>query len=168
MKTFGQYLREQQELESGDSMPLKGYSSETIIERIDELMNIFSDSIRFGVPSDMLGRGVIYRDANGAIEKIKDIQHHYESSGEEVKFYCWSISYKGSWEATQALKDKIDNLDIGEKRLNVNLKKLIEYFSENKEDTDKIRSISISIDSKQARAAKAKAKEEGEEEQYNP
>jgi hypothetical protein len=169
MKTFGQYLKEQAEMQSDDSTPLKGYTADQIIDRIENLMDIFSDSIRFGVPSDMLGKATTYRDANGAIEKIKDIKHYYDQNGDEVRFYGWSIAYKGSWEATQTLKEKIKTaVDFGEEKLNMNLKKVIEYFTENKEDSDKVRSISISVDSKQAREAKAKAKEEGEDqEQFN-
>lgn len=151
LRSFVQYLKEEEEVSS--EAPLKGYTSEQIIERIEELMTVFSDSLKFGVPSDMLGRATTYRDANGSIEKVKDIKHYYESSGEEVMFYCWSISYRGSWEATKNLKEKIQSAGGFGEESNMNLKKIISYFGENREDADNVRSISISLDSKEKRKA---------------
>ena len=92
IKPFVQYLKEQEEITVSTETPLKGYTSDQIIGRISELMEILSDDVRFGVPSDMLGRATTYRDANGAIQKIKDMQHYYASKNEDVRFYCWSIS----------------------------------------------------------------------------
>lgn len=125
---------------------LKGYSSDDVIERIGNLMEIMPDRVKFGIPADSKGYSTSYRDANGAIEKIKDINHYYQSKGETVKFYCWNISYSGSWDATQALRSKIDEFGGFGRESNINLKKVISYFSENSEDVDNIRSISISID----------------------
>lgn len=151
LRSFTQYLKEEEDLTS--DAPLKGYTAEQVIERIGEVMEVFSDSIKFGVPADMLGRATTYRDANGAIEKLKDIKHYYESSGEEVRFYCWSISYRGSWEATKNLKEKIQSAGGFGEESNMNLKKIISYFGENREDADNVRSISISLDSKEKRKA---------------
>jgi len=125
---------------------LKGYTSDDVIERIGNLMEIMPDRVKFGIPADSKGYSTSYRDANGAIEKIKDINHYYESKGENVKFYCWNISYSGSWDATKALRSKIDEFGGFGRESNINLKKVISYFSENSEDVDNIRSISISID----------------------
>ncbi len=125
---------------------LKGYSSDQVIERIENLMEIMPDRVKFGIPADSKGYSTSYRDANGAIEKIKDINHYYQSKGEEVKFYCWNISYSGSWDATKALRSKIDEFGGFGRESNINLKKVIKYFSGNSEDVDNIRSISISID----------------------
>lgn len=125
---------------------LKGYTSDDVIERIGSLMEIMPDRVKFGIPADSKGYSTSYRDANGAIEKIKDINHYYESKGENVKFYCWNISYSGSWDATKALRSKIDEFGGFGRESNINLKKVISYFSENSEDVDNIRSISISID----------------------
>jgi hypothetical protein len=101
----------------------------------------------------MLGRATTYRDANGAIEKIKDVQHYYESSGEDVRFYCWSIAYRGSWDATTNLKEKINSAGGFGEETNMNLKKIVSYFTDNREDADNVRSIAISLDSKEKRKA---------------
>ena len=141
-----QYIKEAEEAEM--ISPLKGYKADQIIGRIEELMEVLSDQIRFGVPSDNLGRATTYRDANGAIQRIKDILHYYDSKNEPVRFYCWSVSYAGSWKAATTLRRKIDAAGgFGEQPNNVNLKKAVEYFTENPEDSDNLRSISISIDS---------------------
>jgi len=131
--------------------PLRGYSSEDIIARIEELMNIMPDRAKFGVPADNKGYSLSYRDANGAIQKIKDVHHYYSSKGEDVKFYCWNISYSGSWDATKSLREKIDEFGGFGREMNMNLKKVISYFSKNEEDVDNVRSISISIDAKSVR-----------------
>lgn len=162
IKPFIQYLKEQEEVTVAAEAPLKGYTADQIIGRISELMEILSDDVRFGVPSDTLGRATTYRDANGAIQKIKDMQHYYASKNEDVRFYCWSISYNGSWKATKNLKKKIEDAGgFGEEKLNMNLKKVIDYFTENAEDSDNVRSISISMDSKSIRKA-MRAPEESE------
>jgi hypothetical protein len=151
IKSFSRYLVEGDQ----DQMPtgqLKGYTSEQIIGRIGEMMEIMSDGLRFGVPSDTYGHATTYRDANGAIEKIRDMQHYYETKGEQVRFYCWNINYGGSWEASQSLKQKVEEFGgFGKNPNNINLKKLIEYFTQNPEDVDNVRSISISMDSEAIR-----------------
>lgn len=159
IKSFTQYLKEQSEPSA--EAPLKGYTAEQIISRISELMEILSDNIRFGVPSDTLGRATTYRDANGAIQKIKDMEHYYSGKNEDVRFYCWSISYNGSWKATKNLRKKIEDKGGFGEELNMNLKKIIDYFTQNAEDSDNVRSLSISMDSKSIRAA-MKSKPEDE------
>jgi hypothetical protein len=114
-------------------------------------MNIMPDRVKFGVPSDNKGYALTYRDANGAIQKIQDLNHYYSGKGEEIKFYCWNISYSGSWEATEGLKSKIKEFGGFGREVNLNLKKIAEYFAENPEDADNVRSLSISIDSKSIR-----------------
>ena len=106
VKTFSEYevINEQ---ESTD-VPLRGYKAEKVLDRINNLMEIMPDRVKFGVPADTKGHATSYRDANGAIEKINDIQHYYSGKGEEVRFYCWNISYSGSWDATKSLRQKID------------------------------------------------------------
>jgi hypothetical protein len=162
IKPFVQFLKEAEEQSASMDRPLKGYTADQIITRIEEMMEILSDDVRFGVPSDTLGRATTYRDANGAIQKIKDMMHYYESKNEDVRFYCWSISYTGSWKATKSLKEKIEQSGgFGEEKLNLNLKKVISYFTENSEDSDNVRSLSISMDSMSIR--KAMQKEETQE-----
>jgi hypothetical protein len=157
-----QYIKETEEA-AALSLPLKGYSAEQLITRIEELMEVLSDQVRFGVPSDNLGRGTTYRDANGAIQKIKDILHYYDSKSEPVRFYCWSLSFGGTWESSKKLREKVSaalGLPENEEENNINLKKLIEYFTDNVEDSDNLRSISISIDAESIRKAMAAPKPE--------
>lgn len=154
-----QYIKEAEEAEVNS--PLKGYPADQIITRIGDLMEVLSDQVRFGVPSDNLGRATTYRDANGAIQRIKDIVHYYDSKNEQVRFYCWSLSYGGTWKAAKNLRLKIENAGgFGEEVNNVNLKKVIEYFENNPEDSDNLRSISISIDSESIRKAMSTPKPE--------
>jgi hypothetical protein len=144
LKKFSQFVNEAEVM----AIPLKGYPADIVIARIEELMETLSDGVKFGVPSDYLGRATTYKDANGAIQRIKDIKHYYDSKAEEVRFYCWSISYEGSWKATKNLRSKIDSAGgFGEQPNNLNLKKVVDYFLQNAEDSDNVASISLSIDS---------------------
>ena len=77
--------------DKASSTPLRGYSADSIISRIEELMEIMPDKIKFGVPSDNKGYALTYRDANGAIQKIQDIERYYSGKGEDSKYYCWNI-----------------------------------------------------------------------------
>lgn len=158
-KKFSQFVNESDVM----TMPLKGYDADTIIKRIEELMETLSDNLKFGVPSDYLGRATTYKDANGAIQRIKDIKHYYDSKAEEVRFYCWSISYEGSWKATKNLRTKIESAGgFGEQPNNMNLQKVVTYFTENAEDSDNVASISISIDSATVRKAMQTARPKAE------
>lgn len=162
MKRLVSKFREFESINENDkieSIPLRGYDVESIIARIEELMDIMSDRVKFGVPADNKGYALTYRDANGAIQKIQDINHYYSGKGEEIKFYCWNISYAGSWDATKSLREKIKEFGGFGREVNLNLKKVIDYFSQNPEDADNVRSISISIDSKSIRKDAAKNKE---------
>lgn len=141
-------VNEQEESNGG---PLRGYSADVIVDRISEMMEFMPDRVKFGVPADNKGASLSYRDANGAIQKIKDLSHYYNSKSEEVKFYCWNISYAGSWDATKSLREKIDEFGGFGTEQNMNLKKVIKYFSDNAEDVDNVRSLSISIDAKSIR-----------------
>lgn len=149
--------------EVAPSGPLKGYKAEQLVDRINKLMEIMPDDIKFGVPADNYGHATTYRDANGAIEKIMDLNHYYGGKGEEVKFYCWNINYGGSWEASKNLRKKIADFGGLGKDQNINLKKVIEYFTQNPEDVDNVRSFSISLDSKASRKFADKMKNQGEE-----
>jgi hypothetical protein len=161
LKKFSQFVNEAEVM----NFPLKGYPADVVITRIEELMETLSDGVKFGVPSDYLGRATTYKDANGAIQRIKDIKHYYDSKAEEVRFYCWSISYEGSWKATKNLRTKIDSAGgFGEQPNNLNLKKVVDYFLENAEDSDNIASISLSIDSPTVRKSMQVTKP-GEEQQ---
>lgn len=147
-------LNEQDEAVKAETSPLIGYSEDMIVSRISELMEIMPDSTKFGVPADNKGASLSYRDANGAIQKIQDIAHYYNSKSEEVKFYCWNISYAGSWDATKSLREKIDEAGGFGTEQNMNLKKVIKYFTANPEDVDNVRSLSISIDAMSIRKSK--------------
>ena len=143
------------EQEKSSESPLRGYSADKIVERISEMMEFMPDRVKFGVPADNKGASLSYRDANGAIQKIQDVAHYYASKSEEVKFYCWNISYAGSWDATKSLREKIDEFGGFGTEQNMNLKKVIKYFSGNAEDVDNVRSLSISIDAKSITKSKA-------------
>jgi hypothetical protein len=162
LKYYSEYITESEELEA----PLKGYTADQIIARIEEMMEILSDDVRFGVPSDNLGRALTYRDANGAIQRIKDLQHYYDSNDEQVRYYCWSIAYNGSWKATKNLKSKIEAAGgLGPHANNISLKNLIDYFTQNPEDSDNVRSLSISIDAKKVRKSQNVNQEKDEQPQ---
>lgn len=164
LKKFSQFVNEAEVM----TMPLKGYDAETIIARIGELMEALYDKVKFGVPSDYLGRATTYKDANAAIQRIKDIKHYYDSKAEDVRFYCWSISYQGSWKATTNLKSKIEtDGGFGNQENNLNLKKVIDYFTENAEDSDNIESLAISIDSPTVRKSMQSAQPRTEEAEEN-
>lgn len=139
--------------------PLRGYSASIMISRIEQLMEVMPDRIKFGVPADIKGYSTSYRDANGAIQKIMDISHYYSGKGEEIKFYCWNISYSGSWDATKGLRSKIDEFGGFGREQNMNLKKVVSYFGDNTEDADNVRSLSISIDAASIRKASNKQSE---------
>ena len=156
------------EQEESKSAPLKGYSADVLIERISTLMEIMPDQVKFGVPSDNKGYSLTYRDANGAIQKINDLAHYYSRKGEPVKFYCWTISYSGSWDATKSLRRKIDEFGGFGNESNMNLKKVAEYFSKNTEDTDNVRSFSISIDTKSIRKDSADVEDMASKENPQP
>jgi len=143
--------------------PLKGYKAKQLVDRITQLMEIMPDDVKFGVPADNYGNATTYRDANGAIEKIMDLEHYYGGKGESVHFYCWNINYGGSWEASKNLRKKISEFGGLGKEQNLNLKKIIEYFTQNPEDVDNVRSFSISLDSKASRRFAARMKNQGEE-----
>jgi len=160
-------INEQEEVKS-KSAPLKGYSAEVLVERIHALMEIMPDRVRFGVPSDKNGYSLTYRDANGAIQKINDLEHYYSSKGEQVKFYCWTISYAGSWDATKSLRRKIDKFGGFGNETNMNLKKVKEYFAKNSEDVDNVRSFSISIDAKSIRKESAEVEDAASTENPQP
>jgi hypothetical protein len=162
------YEQEQQNAEAGGEAPLRGYPADQVIARIEELMNIMPDRVKFGVPADIKGYSTSYRDANGAIEKINDINHYYSGKGEEVRFYCWNISYSGSWDATKSLRAKIDEAGGFGREQNMNLKKIIKYFSGNSEDVDNVRSIALSIDAKSIRKTTDRQSEAEEEQPQKP
>lgn len=147
---------------SAENIPLRGYSAEKMKARLAEFVEIMPDRLKIGVPSDNKGYTITYRDINGAIQKIDDLVHTYSSQGEEITFYCWSVGYAGTWEATKILKEKIKEAGgFGKNEDNLNLKKMISYFNKNREDVDNIRSISISIDSESIRKEKIDKAEEG-------
>jgi hypothetical protein len=155
MRSYFQYVNEAE----GEQKSLRGYKAETLIQRIEDLMEVLSDRVRFGVPSDYLGKALTSRDANGAIQRIKELQRYYSGNAEEVRFYCWSIAYTGSFEATESLKEKIAAAGGFGSDLNMNLKKVASYFSENKEDSDNVATISIGMDAQSIRDSINKAKQ---------
>ena len=156
--SYSQYINESEE--TGTSSALTGYKADQIINRIKELMEVASDRIRFGIPPDNLDRGTTYKTANEVILRINDILHYYNGKKEEVRFYCQSVTYEGSWEATESLTQKISDAGgFGKFKENLDLKKVIEYFTENKEDVDKLSKLTIRIDSPSIRKDRLTQKE---------
>ena len=158
-KGYLQFIKESEEVES--TTPLKGYKADQAIERIKELMSVVPDRVRFGIPPDNLGRATTYKSANETILRIKDILHYYDSKKENVRFYCRSITYEGSWKATESLTKKIEGAGgFGEEKENINLKKVIDYFTQNPEDADNLSKITLGIDSPSIRKDMATEKDE--------
>ena len=135
---------------------LKGISSENMIKKIEALMSVLSGDIQFGVPSDNLGQSTSYKSVADAIQRIKDITHSYAKRKENVRFYCWSITFKGDWEASQVLEDKMKEVDglfheNTAKYGKIDLIKVKKYVETNPEDADDFKSFSISLDSEASR-----------------
>jgi len=130
----------------------RGISYENMIKKIEVLMKVLPGDIQFGVPSDNLGQSTSYKSVSDAIQRIKDIAHYYKKRKEKVRFYCWSVTFKGDWEASQELEDKMKEADglyhEDQKRYGkVDLLKIKEYVESNPEDSDDFKSFSISLDS---------------------
>jgi hypothetical protein len=159
-------LNEQADIKN---VPLRGYSAELIKKRLYELVDVMPDRMKIGVPSDNKGYSITYRDLNGAIQKIEDLEHIYSQKGEEITFYCWNIGYGGTPEGTENLKDKIKNEGgFGKDGENLRLDKIVSYFTKNREDADNVRSISISIDSESIRKEKLSKSQEPSKEDIYP
>ena len=47
-KKFSQFVNEAEVM----TIPLKGYETDVVIQRIEELVEALSDGVKFGVPSD--------------------------------------------------------------------------------------------------------------------
>lgn len=175
MLNFSQYLNES----DGTASKLRGYPTNDIINRINGkidpttkeviekgLVHVFPDKLRFGIPPDNLGKAITYMDANGVTQKILNLTKYYSEKGEDIRFYCWSIEFDGSTEATEALRKKIAEYNGGKgfgDALNIRLDKVIEYFAENEEDSDNIASFSIGFEAPSTKREKQKLKSSQEE-----
>lgn len=142
--------------EKKESSNLKGIAPENMIKKIESIMEVLPDSTEFGVPSDNLGQSTSYKNANSAIQRIKDITHYYEKRKQEVKFYCWSVTFKGDFKAVQELEDMMIEADAlyhedQKKYGKIDLLKVKEYVESNPEDSDEFKSFSISLDSNASR-----------------
>lgn len=149
---------------------LKGISYENMIKKIETLMKVLPGDVQFGVPSDNLGQSTSYKSVSDAIQRIKDISHYYAKRKENVRFYCWSITFKGDWEASQVLEDKMKEADglfheNQAKYGKIDLLKVKQYVETNPEDSDDFKSFSISLDSNASRNFGKKLTDETEEEE---
>ena len=152
---------------------LKGIPYENMIKKIEAIMEVLPNDVQFGVPSDNLGQSTSYKSAADAIQRIKDIAHYYIKRKEKVRFYCWSITFKGDFNASQELEDKMIDADAifhedQAKYGKVDIIKVRDYMKTNPEDTDEIKSFSISLDSNASKQFGKKlssntSKEESEE-----
>jgi hypothetical protein len=135
---------------------LKGILYENMIKKIEAVMEVLPNDVQFGVPSDNLGQSTSYKDASDAIQRIKDITHYYTKRKEKVRFYCWSITFKGDFNASQELEDKMVEADAlfhedQKKYGKIDIIKVRDYIKSNPEDADEIKSFSISLDSNASR-----------------
>jgi hypothetical protein len=161
IKGFKEFKRLNEETDI-KNIPLRGYPAELIKKRLYELVDVMPDRMKIGVPSDNKGYSITYRDLNGAIQKIEDLEHIYSQKGENITFYCWNIGYGGTPEGTENLKEKIETKGgFGKDKENLRLDKIISYFTKNREDADNVRSISISIDSESIRKEKLARENQG-------
>ena len=136
---------------------LKGISSKNMLKKIEALMTAIPNDVQFGVPSDNLGQSTSYKSAADAIQRIKDITHYYTKRKENVRFYCWSITFNGDWEASQVLEEKMKEADgifheDQAKYGKIDLIKVKKYINTNPEDADDFKSFSISLDSEASRS----------------
>lgn len=135
---------------------LKGIPYENMIKKIEAVMKILPSDVQFGVPSDNLGQSTSYKSTSDAIQRIKDIAHYYEKRKEKVRFYCWSITFKGDFNASQELEDKMIEADSlfhenQKKYGKIDMIKVRDYVETNPEDADEFKSFSISLDSNSSR-----------------
>lgn len=135
---------------------LKGIPYENMIKKIEAVMEVLPSDVQFGVPSDNLGQSTSYKSPADAIQRIKDIAHYYEKRKEKVRFYCWSITFKGDFNASQELEDKMIEADglfheNQKKYGKIDMIKVRDYVQTNPEDADEFKSFSISLDSNASR-----------------
>ena len=135
---------------------LKGIPYENMIKKIEAVMEVLPSDVQFGVPSDNLGQSTSYKSPADAIQRIKDIAHYYEKRKEKVRFYCWSITFKGDFNASQELEDKMIEADglfheNQKKYGKIDMIKVRDYVKTNPEDADEFKSFSISLDSNASR-----------------
>jgi len=135
---------------------LKGIPYENMIKKIEAVMEVLPSDVQFGVPSDNLGQSTSYKSPSDAIQRIKDIAHYYEKRKEKVRFYCWSITFKGDFNASQELEDKMIEADglfheNQKKYGKIDMIKVRDYVKTNPEDADEFKSFSISLDSNASR-----------------
>lgn len=159
--SYLEFVNESEDGKSPEGYELKGYSANEIIERLRELVKVLPDKVRFGIPPDNLGRNITYMDLNGIVQRILNIEKHYSMKNENVSFYCWSVAFAGTPSSSEALRAKIENnKEFGKYKTNLNLKMMIDYFTNNREDSDNLGSISIGIDSPTIRKEMESSSEE--------
>lgn len=143
-------------IENKGEPSIKGIPANNMIKKIEAIMEVLPNEIEFGVPSDNLGQSTSYKNAADAIQRIKDIKHYYDKRKQEVKFYCWSVTFNGPWNASQELEDQMveqDGLyhDNKEKYGKIDLIKVRDYIQSNPEESGDFKSFSISLDSTASR-----------------
>ena len=142
--------------EKDEISELKGIPPENMIKKMESIMEVLPESTEFGVPSDNLGQSTSYKNINNAIQRIKDIAHYYKKRKQAVKFYCWSVTFKGNFKAIQELEEMMEEADAlyhenKKKYGKVDLMKIKDYIEANPEDSDEFKSFSISLDSNASR-----------------
>lgn len=146
VKGFLGFLNEQAEAESN----LRGFDTQETIKRMKFLSKVLPENVQFGVPADFNGHSTTYKTLKEAIRRIQDLGHSYESKQKPVRFYCWSITFNGSLEAEEALKEKMNEKGQlyhknQEKYGKYNIAMIAKYFRDNAEDSDNIKSFTFAL-----------------------
>lgn len=140
---FNQFLNEAE-----DTQELKGVPFQELMDTLSKLTDITSDALSIGTPADIYGHSTSYKTDLGEVQaRLADIDHYYSSKkDEEVRFYCWNISWK-DYSSGKELEKKLPEGTITPYQ-NIDLTALITYFEENPEDAGLLKGINLSISSK--------------------
>jgi len=131
-----------QPVEVGDS------NAQEIITQLKSLVEVTSDKLSIGVPSDVNGHGTAYGNIEKAIQKIEDHVHYYSKKNEGVKFYCWNLGWN-DYQSGSAVEKKFKRAGVNyEKYKFIDLGQLVKYFQANPDDAGLLKSVSISLESK--------------------
>lgn len=123
-------------------------NGQEIINQIKSLVEVTSDKLSIGAPSDVNGHGTAYGNIEKAIQKIEDHVHYYSKKNEQVKFYCWNLGWN-DWQSGNAVEKKFKQAGVKyEKYKFVDLEQLVKYFQANPDDAGLLKSVSISLESK--------------------
>lgn len=144
VKDFEGFVNEQQESN------LRGFSPEETIKRMKFLSKVLPDDVQFGVPADFHGNSTTYKNIQEAVRRIQDLSFSYQKKNKAVKFYCFAITFNGTLESEDALKEKMNEKGMlyhknQEKYGKYNTALIAKYFRDNVEDADNIKSFTFAL-----------------------